>query len=176
MNDVRAEVLALNPAELTPVVRIVLDDESAEALPGWNALPIGGSPFGSGAVGLPRCSGRSESASGTRRWSAVLKALRLNSAEGLDLIGAPEREVHVHRSGLLDRRPGGLRPARAYAIDDRADGSVWMWIEDPSGYDGPSWSAGHYLRAAEDIGRFNGTWTGRGLPGQSWLGRDATGW
>jgi hypothetical protein len=74
------------------------------------------------------------------------------------------REVLAYRSGLLDQLRDGLVAPRCYGMQERPDGSLWLWLEDLGRIDGQPWAPAQYGRIAGHIGRFNGAWAAAPLP------------
>jgi hypothetical protein len=87
------------------------------------------------------------------------------------------REAFVYGSGLLDGLTGGLVAPRCYGVAERADGTVWLWLEDIADLyrqAGGGWpSSQRHLLAARHLGELNGAYLVRGpLPAVPWLNRD----
>ncbi len=59
-----------------------------------------------------------------------------------------QREIHFYRSDLPSTFPAGLRAPRCYGVDDQADGSVWLWLEDSARCARPLVAAGLRPRGA----------------------------
>jgi hypothetical protein len=171
--SVADQVRALDPGELAPIVRNVLGDSSAVPLPGCTAEPVGGAHFDTRTGAILRVRGTARSAGGQTTWSAVVKTVELTpaSAEYLGFID-PAREVSAYSYGLFDSPSSAFRAAKLYGITDRSDTVKWLWLEDLSDAAQPPWSAEEYLQTARHLGRFNGEWTAKELPSQSWLSRD----
>jgi hypothetical protein len=88
------------------------------------ARPARGAPAGAG---------------GDEPWSAVLKILRLPGGladERRARLCTPShpdywrREALVYRSRVLRGLPRGLGAPRCFAVEERGDGTVWLWLED----------------------------------------------
>jgi hypothetical protein len=177
LEEQRTAVIATTVPE---VVCRALGDRTARVR-AWHAaeLPVmWPSPLRSG---LYRLRGTAAVARGGERpWSVVLK-IATCPPEGSS--GAHEgdwrywrREERLLRSGLLDGLPAGFAVPRAYRIDERPDGSVWLWTEDLGDAPGGPWPPERLLTTARHLGRFNGLpLEGSGprrLPAAPWLGRD----
>jgi hypothetical protein len=77
------------------------------------------------------------------------------------------REPLAYASGLLD----GIAPLRAPRCllwEDRADGSVALWLEDAGGH--PEWTVGRLADVARDLGRMQGR-LAQTPPVEPWLSR-----
>jgi hypothetical protein len=81
-----------------------------------------------------------------------------------------QREALAYRSGLVEAFPG-LRGPRLLAADDRADGSVALWLEDVAGTAGPACGSAELGEIAERLGAGHARWLGR-PPVHEWLARD----
>ncbi len=109
------------------------------------------------------------------QWPLILKII--SAAEtGLSPAGQAishplywKREALAYQSGLLDTLPGAVTAPRCYAVMERAEDTIWLWLEDVSD-SGALWSLEHYARAAWHIGRLNGASINRTLP-YPWLNR-----
>jgi hypothetical protein len=86
-----------------------------------------------------------------------------------------KREALAYQSGLLAGQPGGIAAPRCFAIEQRADESCWLWLEEVEDCYGPRWPLAQYAHAACALGRFNGTYlAGQPLPTHPWLGPPGT--
>lgn len=65
-------------------------------------------------------------------WSLILKAIRpADKARDPGGIWYWKREALAYQSGLMYRLPGGNVTAPAcYDVQERPDGSAWLWMED----------------------------------------------
>ena len=81
------------------------------------------------------------------------------------------REEQVYRSGLAATAFETLPGPRLLAVDDRADGSVALWLEDVRGRPGPSCGSAELGDVAYRIGVGQARWLGR-PPARPWLARD----
>jgi hypothetical protein len=167
------------PAAMTTLARLALDAESAE-IGAWHPEAVHGG-LGVSSIGILRLVGTARIAREARPWSLVLKAIRppapdsptarMELDEGHVLYW--RREANAYQSGLLRDLPAGLVAPRCYGIDERPDGSVWLWLEDLHDAIGWPWPAGRYLTAAHDLGRFGGAYaSGRPVPDDPWLCAD----
>lgn len=100
-------------------------------------------------------------ASDGRSWSAIHKVLR---RPGAGWIADWRREAEVYGSGVLDDLPPGIVAPRVYAIEERSDDEVGLWLEEVVETVG-DWPISRYAAAARDLGRFNGAYlAGRPFP------------
>jgi hypothetical protein len=111
-------------------------------------------------------------------WSLVLKAVvrHARADRGGPMVDDPahffywRREPIAYASGLLDDLPG-VRAPRCHRVEERADGSYWLWLEDLVDDFGAAWPLPRYAAAARHLGRFGGAFLhGRSVPAQPWLG------
>lgn len=165
---------SLTADDLTRVVRLITGDAAASVLPGWTAKRIGKS-VGFGTVGIYRVSGQATLSAGTRHWSVVAKVLDERAGGSGVGFNSPKTEIAAYRSGILGRPDGAVsfRAATCHAIDDKPDGSHWLWLEDISDAPVPPWTDDLYISAARHTGQFSGSWLGRPLPSETWLGRES---
>lgn len=100
-------------------------------------------------------------ASDGRAWSAIHKVLR---RPGPGWNADWRREAEVYGSGVLDALPPGIVAPRVYAIEERGDDEVGLWLEEVIETVG-DWPISRYAAAARDLGRFNGAYlAGRPFP------------
>lgn len=174
-----AQLATVPSATMTTLARQVLGEESAE-IGAWHPQAIHGG-LGVSSIGILRLVGTARIAGDARPWSLVLKAIRppapdsatarMELDEGHVLYW--RREANAYQSGLLSDLPAGLVAPRCYGVDERPDGSVWLWLEDLHDAIGWPWPAERYLLAARDLGRFGGAYaTGRPVPDYPWLCAD----
>jgi hypothetical protein len=67
---------------------------------------------------------------GQTDWSVILKILKPNSRRDSSDHYYWKREALVYRSGLLYQLPAGIKAPTCYAIEEQANGDVWLWLED----------------------------------------------
>lgn len=147
---------ALDREALTPVVRGRWGADTPAIPRAWRIAPVRHANVAIATRGVFRVVGTADDRGAARPWSAILKATRAPGDAG----DQPEhpywwrREAQLYRAGLLPQE-GGLVAARCYAIQDRADGSLWLWLED-LGEEGAPWTLERYRLAAAHLGRFHG--------------------
>lgn len=102
-------------------------------------------------------------------WSLVLKCSKNEASFGDPYAGA--REPEVYRSHYFSNRELPLGVPRSFGVEDHADGSTWIWLEDVSSGCVDDWLTQDFEIAALDIGRFQGLLLNQDLlPAWSWLG------
>jgi hypothetical protein len=172
--DLAAEIAALDPASLAPVVGRALG--RPVTIGEWRSEPFSYQVTNALSAGIFRLSG---TAFDGAVWSVVLKVLhpaydallgRFPAESRAELEGAYlwDREVQAYESRLFERLPPGFAAPRALRIERRA-GSCWLWLEDLGG-DGERWDIAGYARAARHLGRFNGAYP-EGVFDAPWLTR-----
>ncbi len=129
-----AQLAIVPSATMTTLARQVLGEESAE-IGAWHPQAIHGG-LGVSSIGILRLVGTARIAGEARPWSLVLKAIRppapdsatarMERDEGHVLYW--RREANAYQSGLLSDLPAGLVAPRCYGVDERPDGSVWLWL------------------------------------------------
>ncbi len=160
-DGIAQSIRELPTSYLDPIAAGALQEDNASALPGWDAELMSVLSVGAGTVALIRCSGTAQIATGSCRWSAIVKVVRPgapNRFGGVELSSPEMTEIETYQSDLFARREGPFRGARCFLVDQREDGVYWLWIEDLSDYSGAGWSADQYLGAARGIGQFRGSW------------------
>jgi len=109
-----------------------------------------------------------------RNWSLILKIIH-PEAQFDDPLGYRywKREIQAYQSSLLHELPGQVTAPHCYDINEKSDGSVWIWLEDIQGEGEHPWSIEQYARVARQLGQFNGAYlVDRPLPGDTWITRD----
>jgi len=174
-----AQLAIVPSATMTTLARQVLGEESAE-IGAWHPQAIHGG-LGVSSIGILRLVGTARIAGEARPWSLVLKAIRppapdsatarMERDEGHVLYW--RREANAYQSGLLSDLPAGLVAPRCYGVDERPDGSVWLWLGDLHDAIGWPWPADGIVQVFHDLGRFGGAYaTGRPVPDYPWLCAD----
>jgi Choline/ethanolamine kinase len=167
--------LPLDLAVLTRAVCAALDRGSA-AIERWQVRPLSGSS-GAATAGIYRVSGTAADRGTRLDWVLILKIIRPAAAAwnpAAREIDHPiywKREALAYQSGLIADLPGDIIAPRCFAIEERADESCWLWLEQVGDSYGPRWPLAQYAHAARTLGRFNGAYlAGRALPAYPWLG------
>lgn len=149
------DAIGLNRDVLTAVVRLAGAGEAA--IPqAWQITPVRYANLAVKTRGLFRVVGTADDRGTERPWSAILKALHAPGDAG-DQPGHPywwRREAHLYQSILLPQVGDFVAP-RCYAVQERSDGSVWLWLED-LGEESGAWSPVRYRLVAKHLGRFQG--------------------
>lgn len=173
---VEQRVAAIDTEILEPVVRAVLDDETA-TVEEWNRTQMpGGSGGGYFGTALFRFDGTATTRSATREWSVVLKILAERPGEKPSEHPYWKREVEAYRSNLLADIDVDFTQTTVYRIEEHPGESVWLWMEDLEDEYGDEWPHSRewpleqYRRAATHLGQFNGAFlTELEIPSEPWL-------
>jgi hypothetical protein len=131
----------------------------------------GGLEFGSA---IYRLQGKAESAGKPQDWSLILKIIHPD-AKYDDPQGCRywKREAEAYRFGFFQKLPGPVTAPCCYDVQDRPDGTLWIWMEDIRDDLGSAWTIEHYCLIASRLGQFNGAYlTGHPLPSERWLTHD----
>jgi hypothetical protein len=161
--------LEVDRVHLTYLVQKVLD-RSALQITDWREQPLQGGMEWDSAVF--RLQGEAEDAGETLPWSLILKVVRpTENASDPGGIWYWKREALAYQSGMLHRLPGGnITAPTCYAVNERPDGSIWLWLEDVKEDIDSPWSVEQYAVAARHLGQFNGAFlAGQALPSESWI-------
>ena len=164
---------AVDLAELTPVVRRLLEDPDAEITDarreglGWLNLMD---------AELDRISGTARTADGRSvSWSLVAKTFappaRDATASDPTAWDYWKREINAYASGALDDLPGQLSAPRFAGVVERPDGSRWLCLEEIADAARGPWSLERFEDVARRVGAFNGAYLeGRPVPDAQGLG------
>ncbi|GAA2584052.1 hypothetical protein GCM10010435_72410 [Winogradskya consettensis] len=84
------------------------------------------------------------------------------------------REPYAYEAGLPGTvfAEGGLSAPECLSVEERADGSVAMWLEDVPGAAGTTWGPAELGDVAYRLGVAQAAWVGRGPMEAEWLARD----
>jgi hypothetical protein len=82
-----------------------------------------------------------------------------------------KRETLAYRSGLAATAYDGLPAPRLLSADERADGSVALWLQDVAGRPGTGCGPAELGDVAYRVGAGHARWLGR-PPAEPWLARD----
>jgi hypothetical protein len=161
--------LEIDQLALTDLVAKALD-RPALRITDWKAQQLHGGMEWDSAVF--RFQGQASDNGDTLPWSLVLKAVKpTQAASKPNGVRYWKREVLAYQSGLLHRLPGGnVSAPTCYDVQERPDGSIWLWMEDVREDIASPWSIEQFAVAARHFGQFNGAYlAGRELPGESWV-------
>jgi hypothetical protein len=166
----------IDPVALTRIVRHACG-HPAMTLVSWQVQPVAYANVSRDSRGLYRVFGRAQAEDQTLPWSVILKLFNAPEAQTMDDPAQPfywRREALAYRSQLLHPADHALDLAapRCWAVDDRAERQIWLWLEDLSDADDRPWSFERYGLAARHLGRFQGAYlTQPALPAHRWLSR-----
>jgi hypothetical protein len=157
---------------LTDLLRKALERPGLQ-ITEWKVAPIHGGMEWDSAVF--RFQGSAREAGETFPWSLILKTVKLTEKTGdPGGIWYWKREALAYQSGLLHRLPGGNVTAPAcYEVQERPDGSLWLWLEEVKDDIGAPWPVEHYAVVARHLGQFNGAYlVGQAFPCEPWVTRN----
>ena len=122
----------------------------------WHVRPLSGGFEASSSV--YHVSGDAWASDQQLPWAAILKIIRpsVDRHEHTHW-NYWKREADAYRSGWLQAEPAGLAAPRCYHISERADGSMWLWLEVLQDTASKPWSVSTYERVAYQLGIFNGS-------------------
>ena len=125
--------------------------------------------------GIFRYSGTATAKNGEVPWSIIVKVISPNNpslpADKDDPAswGYWKREAALYNSDILADLPVGLSVPRLFEIEEHADGSVGLWMEEVQGDTSP-WTPDIVRRAGKAAGYFNGQYlVGKKIPETPWL-------
>ncbi|SDW15020.1 phosphotransferase [Paenibacillus sp. CF384] len=89
-----------------------------------------------------------------RSWSLILKVVLVDpNRNDPTHYNYWRREIEAYESGYLRHLPAGIKAPECYGIDENADSTVWLWLEDII-QESRSWRWDDYAYAAEKLGEF----------------------
>ncbi|UUZ94789.1 aminoglycoside phosphotransferase family protein [Paenibacillus sp. P25] len=139
----------------------------------WRCDSIGPANRNFVTGGIYRISGTSEMSKGlSHSWSFILKIVNADpNRDDPSHYNFWRREVLAYDSGYLQNLPAGITVPKCLAIDEKDDGSVWLWLEDFR-HEPRRWEWNDYAYAAEKLGEFNTAYLlGTPLPEYPWVNR-----
>ena len=161
-------IAALDNDRLTPIVRQVVEDGSAD-VQSWS---IGSLTGGHSNQATCRVSGVASVGGKSQPWSVFLKQI---SAPDEDQPGKEgdgwRREVLLYEENVLDQMPAGLSAPQCYLNEKTSPTEHWLWCELIEGVHGREWQLPRFIQAARHAGQLNGGYlTDTPLPVANWLG------
>jgi hypothetical protein len=172
VQSITTRLQSLHAADLTPLVRQILESSTADVVD-WHIHRFGGGAgeYAANGTGAYRIAGSARISDGIRTWSVVLKIMRGTTVKDTDepATGVVPREVLLYQSGMLTQLPSGVAAPHCYGITTHLDAEYWLWLEDlqPSAL---PWTPDAFGQVAQHFGQFNGAYlTGHPLPTQPWL-------
>lgn len=168
MAGIPTQLDAIDPATLTPLVRLVTGRDGSEAVD-WQIQALHGG--GEALSRLYRVVGRARDGAATLSWSLVLKVMRASpEREDPQHWNYWKREFLAYQSGLLDHLPGGLHAPGCFGAVQPTSDTAWLWLEELVECAGSPWPVSAYGLAARHLGGFNGAYlAGRPVPKHAWL-------
>ncbi|KRE30264.1 phosphotransferase [Paenibacillus sp. Soil522] len=139
----------------------------------WCCDPIG--PVNRNFVtgGVYRISGMTDIGEGvSRSWSFILKVVNADpKRDDPAHYNYWRREIMVYDSELLRNLPANITTPECFAIDEKDDGSVWLWLEDMT-HEPRQWEWKDYAFVTEKLGEFQSAYLlGKPLPEFQWVNR-----
>ncbi|ETT62831.1 oxidoreductase family protein [Paenibacillus sp. FSL H8-0457] len=137
----------------------------------WSCNSIGAVDKNFVTGGVYRISGTTEIDSGAQQsWSFILKVINPDPLrEDPAHYNYWRREILAYSSGLLDNLPQNILTPKCFAIDEKDNRSVWLWIEDIE-QDQRQWEWDDYGFVTEKLGEFQAAYLlGKPLPEFHWV-------
>jgi hypothetical protein len=157
---------------LTALIRKALDRPALQ-ITDWKVQSLhGGLELGSAVF---RFQGEARDTKETVPWSLILKTIKSNDKSAdPDGIWYWKREALAYQAGILHRLPGGnVTAPTCFEVQERPDGSLWLWMEDVKEDSSSSWTLEHYAEVARHFGQFNGAYlVGEAFPSGTWVTRN----
>ncbi|RAV14468.1 aminoglycoside phosphotransferase [Paenibacillus contaminans] len=157
---------------LASVLKRLVGDSGATA-DNWSIRSIGKGTRNFVTEGIYRVEGFASADAGIIPWSIIVKIVRPDDErQDPAHYNYWRREALAYRSGLLARLPAGLRAPICYAVEEREDGSIRLWLEDIRGNQDEAWDDGQFAYAAGELGRLQGHFLQKeSLADETWLNR-----
>lgn len=160
---------AIDESHLTPIVKMVLEDDSA-TITSWQYQLLKGIGGGVGGNKVLLFEGEAETQNGAKSWHVILKML---TAQSIDHPTGPHywlREVEVYRSGFVNTLEGKLTVPHCYRIDQPADEVCWVWLQFVEETSEDRWTDTQFIQSARHLGQFNGHFLAQDkLPSYDWM-------
>ena len=110
---------------LTPLVRKALQQDGVVVVD-WKYDALQGGSFNSETY---RFSGNAHRSEDVLPWSLILKVIRsLDGKDNPASLTYWKREALAYQSGLLDTLPNESRAPQCFAIIERPDLEIWLWL------------------------------------------------
>lgn len=154
----------IDEKRLTGISKRILQTEEG-AMIRWTCEPIGPKARNFVTDGVYRVSGTNEVKGKVREWTVILKIVLADpNRSDPSHYNYWRREAMVYESGLLEHLPEGFQAPACYGIDEQADGSVWLWLEEMP-HESKGWELEDYAFAAKKLGAFHAVYLlGKALP------------
>lgn len=108
-------------------------------------------------------------------WAVVVKVIKPGQVEMNDpwYHNYWRREALVNQSDILVKLPDVINTSQCFNVEEKTDGSVWIWMEEIIEDSIKIWSENDYAFVARQLGIFNGAYvTGHTLPEHNWICRN----
>jgi len=164
-------VISISQEHIVSLLERVMQNQFVQSSE-WSAQRLkGGLEIGSS---IYRLKGIAMVGGEMQNWSLILKIIQpeieFDDPQGYRYW---KREILAYQSGLLHNLPGQVAAPSCYGIDEKSDGSVWIWLEDIKDEQEHPWSIERYKQVARQLGQFNGAYlVGHALPSQDWITHD----
>jgi len=169
-NDHSGKLYGTNEALLEDIVRRLTVNKGT--VTSWTSQPIG--PKGGNFVtgGVFRLEGWANAEGSLRQWSMVVKIVRSDpDRDDPTHYNYWQREVLAYQSDMLDQWRTEFRVPDCYAVEEKPDGSIWLWLEDMR-MEPLVWQDTEYAFTSEELGRFQAAYLlGTPMPQYSWLNK-----
>ncbi|MFE6077670.1 phosphotransferase [Paenibacillus sp. NPDC057886] len=158
---------------LALIVRRLLG-ESGAVVHSWDAESINPGQLNFTTSGIYRIHGAATAGEAVRPWSLILKIIKPDSSEKEDVSyhNYWKREAEIFTSGILDHLPRRVVAPDCYAVQNRLDDTIALWMEDVAGHYERThvWHLDDWSWVAECLGEFHGAYlTETELPQHEWV-------
>ncbi|MGV3465173.1 MAG: phosphotransferase [Heyndrickxia sp.] len=108
-------------------------------------------------------------------WSLIVKIIKQDHADK----NHPQhhnfwkREALINQSKLLDDLPEVIHTPQCYMVEEKPNGTVWIWMEEIKKNNIELWSENEFAFVAKQLGIFNGAYVmGKEIPDYTWICRN----
>lgn len=146
---------------------------SDAAIETWTCTPVDYKTPNFVNGGLFRLHGTAAVDQSSVPWSLIIKITNPDADRGAEThYNYWKREAFAYRSGLSSMLPDGISVPACYAVEEKSDGRLWLWLEELEGDTDSVWADDDYGYAARQIGRFHAVYLmGKPIPDDNWLCR-----
>lgn len=171
MNSVEAAI-SIDQVKIKKISNRILQIEQGK-IKEWTCTPITLEQLNFVTGGIYRVTGETEIGGGdTRQWSFIIKIVIADSTRNdPSHYNYWKREILAYESGIFHQLPGDLLVPKCFEIEEKENGTVWLWLEDMPN-ERRNWNKENYAYAAAKLGGFHAACTNGGLlPQYAWINK-----
>ncbi len=105
------------------------------------------------------------------KWSLIIKVIQeVEDKRNPQHHNYWKREALIHQTGILNRYSNVIKSPTCYEVDEKSDGTIWIWMEEVNGVH-KQFSKEDFAVIAKSIGYFNGTYVNGPAHDEEWICR-----